>query len=246
MIWNDSGYCPCSPLDAMKAPQLLTSLTTRACRPGAGAYSGEMSSDFSRSLSSGSCKAAWITFCSFVVTSFGKPFGPNTANQNRRSTSACLMPTSSSVGTRDRAGERVLPVTARHLIRLVSTRGFATWLDGKVRSTCPAIRSAMAGPLGRYGTSIASILAPSRTTSQTSCDTDVTPADANVNFFDDDWESAISSFMSLAGTALATHIASGEVAANAIGVNSVLGSNCGLMSLKPGRITSAFSAIISV
>jgi hypothetical protein len=104
----------------------------------------------------------------------------------------------------------------------------------------------MAGPPPRYGTSIASMPAPSRTTSQTSCDTDVTPADAKVSFLVDEWESAISSFILLAGTVLATHIASGDVAANATGVNPVLGSNCGLISLNPGRITRAFSAIISV
>ena len=93
---------------------------------------------------------------------------------------------------------------------------------------------------------MASILAPSRTTSHTSCDTEVTPAEAKVSFLADECDSAISSFMLLAGTALATQMASGEVAAKAIGVNSVLGSNCGLMSLKPGRMTSAFSAIINV
>src|SRR6185312_14472352 len=88
--------------------------------------------------------------------------------------------------------------------------------------------------------------APSRTTSQTNCDTDVTPAEAKVSFFEDAFDSAINCVMLSAFTVLATQMASGEVAANAIGVNCVSGSNCGSMSLKPGRMTSAFSAIISV
>src|SRR5882762_5130734 len=105
----------------------------------------------------------------------------------------------------------------------------------------------MAGPPPRYGTSSTSSLVASRTTSKTSSDTDVTPADALVSFLAPGaCDNSINFFMVLAGTKLLTQTASGALATKATGSNSAVGSNVGLISLKPGRMTMAFSDINSV
>src|SRR5665647_1390719 len=133
------------PWASMKVFRLLSSFFSRVCSAEPGPNSGVISSSARRWRTIGDCKAFAMAFSSLSFTSAGMPFGPKTPNQNCRSTSACLMPASAKVGTSGKAGERSLPVTAKALIRLASTKGLATWLDAMMMSTWPAMAAIIAG-----------------------------------------------------------------------------------------------------